>query len=60
MTFYWKRLVSKQMRSRSTTAKGKNITQKKPKEEDEINRILTKANQYLNDSKFQIHWNELD
>ena len=36
------------------------FSRKPPKKEDEINRRLTKANQYCNDWKFQIHWNKLE
>ena len=36
------------------------LSKKSQKEEDEINRRLTEASQYWNDSKFQIHWNKLE
>ena len=36
------------------------LSKKSQKEENEIKRILTEANQYYNDCNFQIHWNKLE
>ena len=35
------------------------LSKKSQKEEDEVKKKLTEDNQYWNDWKFQIHWNEL-
>ena len=36
------------------------LSKKYQKEEDEINRKLTEANQYWNYCKFQIHYNKIE
>ena len=36
------------------------LSKKSQKEEDKIKRRLTKANQYWNNWKLQIHWNKLE
>ena len=37
--------------------KRRRLSKKSQKEEDEVKKKLTEANQYWNDLKFQIHWN---
>ena len=36
------------------------LSKKNPKQEGEIKRKLTDANQYWNKWRFQIHWNKLE
>ena len=40
--------------------KKRKLSKKYQKEEDEIKRRLTEANQEWNDLKFQMHWNKLE
>ena len=40
--------------------KKRRLGKKSQKEEDEIKRKLTEANQFCNDWIFQIHWNKLE
>ena len=59
ITCYWRWLIRAKIRSEAITTKEKEIKQKREKEEDKIERRLTKANQEWCNCKLQIHWNKL-
>ena len=50
----------KKLGQKLSPLKKSKLSKKPQKEEDEIKRKLTEANQYWNDWKFQIHWNKIE
>ena len=50
----------KKLGQKLPSLKKRKLSTKSQKQEDEIKRRLTEANQYWNDWKFQIYWNKLE